>query len=545
MQLFFRRSAEFLSAAFVLFVAALTIAVATGCSDPELSQSAGSQLRRGLMGEPESLDPQMMTSTQAGDVLRDLGEGLLGYSPNGKIIGGAAESWVVSNEGKTYTFSLRDDLKWSNGDSLDADDFVFAFRRLFDPSIAAPYAASLNMITNSDAVLRGEASPDSVGVSSIDENTLRIELSMPIPYFVELLTHPSTFPIHAASLAAHGEHAFRPSYSISNGAYRLKEWVLGASLTLEKNPWYWDRESTKFHEVNYVVVDELSDWNRYRAGELDITASVYSGSFDRIAATRPDELRTAPYLGVYFYGFNLRKPPLAGNANLRKALSMAVDRAALVSKVTGRGEAPAYSWVPPGMGDYVGPRLEYENYSDDKREQEAQRLFAQSGFGPDNPLKLELRYNTSDIQERIAVAIQSMWQRVLGIEVVLINEEFRVMLDNVVEGEVTQVFRLSWTGDFNDPYSFLQLLHSGHSSNFFGYQNEKVDSLLDSSLATTDKRERLQRLALAEEVILRDHPLMPLYFYVSKHLVSSRISGWKDNVLDFHYSKHLSPIEEE
>jgi len=525
----------------LVIAVSLTLASCDGSNDDGDRKLA---LNRSLNGEPESLDPHKFSSTQAGDVLRDLGEGLVGYSADGELIGGAAASWTVSQDGRTYVFHIRPNARWSNGDQVTANDFVFAFRRLVTPSTAAPYAEFLSAVENTKAIVRGELSPDQLGVSAVDASTLVIRLISPTPYFVQLLTHPSTYPIHQESIRTNADNFFRPGNFITNGAYKLDDWIVGSELALSRNIFYWDNDGTKIDTVNHFILDEATEINRYRAGELDITGNVISGMFSTMREERPDELHVSAFLAVYYYGFNLGKSPFAGNPNLRRALSMAIDRNALVKHVTRRGEKPAYGWVPSGIDNYSAQQFDYSNLASPEREAESRRLYREAGYGPSNPLRFELRYNTSDVQQRIALAIQSMWREVLGVEVLLVNEEFKVLVSNIQAGEITQVFRLSWTGDYNDAYTFLQLFESENPSNLTSYSSSVVDALLGNAAKEVDPNKRRSLLEEAERVALADHPVIPIYFYVSKHLVSDRVVGWKDNVLDFHYTKHLSLLVE-
>ena len=498
-------------------------------------------LHRGLGSDPESLDPHKARSIQAGDVLRDIGEGLLAYSPSGELIPGVAESWTVSDDGLTYTFKLRESARWSNGDALTADHFVYGLRRLVDPETAAFYAQMLGDIVNTGAIVAGERPPEELGVEAIDARTLVIRLERPVPFLLSLLTHPSAFPVHPPSIELHGDAFARPGNLVTNGAFVLEAWSPGSLVSLVRNEWYWDDASTAIDAVrHHVLTQEMTELNRYRAGELHITGSVPPDSFAQVREELGDELYVSPYLGVYYYGFNLSRPPFKDKPQIRAALSMAVDRAVLVESVTGRGEAPAYSWVPPGVANYEPPQMSYAGLTQDERNALARRLLREAGYGPDNPLQIELRYNTSDTQRRIALAVQSMWREVLGVETTLINEEFQVLLANMREREVTQVFRSSWIGDYNDAHTFLSVMEGGSPSNMPGYANEEYDSLMRRAAAQVDPKARRLFLEEAERVLLAEHPVIPLYFYVSKHLVSPEVVGWEDNVLDYHYSRHLS-----
>ena len=508
----------------LLLVPALFVLVACGSGDH--AENAGSVLHRGIATDPETLDAHKARSIQAADVLRDLGEGLITYSAAGELTAGSAASWTVSDDGLTYTFKLRPDAKWSNGDAVTAAHFVFSFERLVKPETAAFYAQLLGDVESVDA---------------LDEQSLLIRLERPTPYLLSLLTHPATFPMHPASLAEHGDGFARPGSLLSNGAYVLTDWIPGSLLTLQRNEHYWNNAATAIDEVkHHVLTQEMMELARYRAGEIDITASVPPDSFQQVKAELNDQLHIAPYLGVYYYGFNLTKPPFKDNPELRQALSMAIDRELLVAKVTGRGETVAYSWVPPGVHNYEPTVLSYAALTQNERNQIAQGLYKVAGYSEENPLQLELRYNTSDTQQRVALAIQSMWRDALGVETTLINEEFQVLLANMRDREVTQAFRSSWLGDYNDAHTFLSIMQADNAANMPAYQSEEYDSLMQRAAQQVDLDRRRLYLEEAERVMLADHPVIPIYFYVSKHLVSPRVVGWGDNVLDYHYSQHLS-----
>ncbi len=498
-------------------------------------------LHRGIGPEPESLDPHKSRSTQAADVLRDIGEGLVGYSPGGELIAAAAENWQISEDGRQYDFWLRPEARWSNGDTVAAEHFVYSFRRLVNPATAAFYSQALADIENAADIIAGNKTADSLAVEAPERFHLRIRLTNATPYFLGLLTHPSAFPVHPASVEQHG-HAFAKAGNLlSNGAYKLDSWELGSVINLRRNAQYWNNTATAIDKVRYYVTPEPQvELNRYRAGELDTTANVPPEAFAALKQERPEQLRLSPYLGVYYYGLNLTRAPFKDKPELRQALSMAIDREVLSEKITGRGEEPAYSWVPPGVSNYEAIRFPYASMTPEERHAAAKRLYKESGYDEDNPLEIEIRYNTAETHQRIALAIQSMWRETLGVEATLINEEFQVLLANIRNKELTQVFRSSWTGDYNDAHTFLQVLLAGNPSNMTGYMSEEYDSLMRRAAEQTDLRRRQLYLEEAERVLLADHPVIPIYFYVSKHLVNSRVRGWEDNVLDYHYSQHLS-----
>jgi len=293
--------------------------------------------------------------------------------------------------------------------------------------------------------------------------------------------------------------------------------------------------------VNYLqIVSDDAMYMQYRAGEIHVTGTVPSAHFEAIRRERPNELKVAPLLGVYYYGFNMTRPPFGDNIKLRQALSMAIDREVLVEKVTLRGEMPAYSWVPPGIEGYDPPGFSYSKMSAEERHTEARRLYKEAGFGPENPAKFDLRYNIGEGEQRIALAIQSMWAENLGAEASIINEEFQVLLANIQQKTITEVYRLSWIGDYFDPHTFLQLMETTSPSNLTGYSNPEFDRLMQLASQEIDSNTRMALFREAESLMLADHPAMPIYYYVSKYLVRSDVHGWVDTIIDFHPTRFLS-----
>ncbi len=533
-------------------LAALLLALA-GCGEAEQTPGERSDgpaqasaaegpdlLRRGISAEPESLDPQLARSVPAAKVLGDLFEGLVTLGPDGSLQPGAAAAWETGDDGLSWTFRLRDGLTWSNGDPLTADDFVWSFRRLVDPATGAFYASNLAPLAGAAAIIAGEAAPDTLGVEAPDPGTLVIRLLHPLGDLLHRLAHHSAAPVHRPSVEQWGDDHPAPKRLVSNGPYRLVERVIGGHIGLEKNGLYRDPLSVPIERVRYYPLeDENAEYNRYRAGELDITARVPAPVFEDVGIERLGELRVAPYLGVYYVGFNLNEAPFRDAPGLRRALSLAIDRERLAEAVLGRGERPAWSWVPPTVRGYTPSRYSYAEADAEERHAEARRLYREAGYGPDRPLAFRLRYNTSDENRRIAAALQSMWREVLGAEVELANQEFRVLIAETRRGDVPGMFRGSWIADYDDPGNFLSVMASGSSANQFGYANPAYDSLVAAAVREPGEEERASLFANAEQVLLADHPVLPLYFYVSKHLVHPRVRGWVDNPLDHHYSRYL------
>jgi len=319
----------------------------------------------------------------------------------------------------------------------------------------------------------------------------------------------------------------------------LKEWLQGAYILATRNRYYWNDSATRLQAVKYLLIaDENAELTRYRGGELHITAVVPRGQFDWIKANLPDQLHVSPQLSTYYYGFNLRRAPFRDDPGLRRALSLVIDREKLAQLVLRVGELPAYGWVPPGVYNYSSQSFDYRDQPLGERLAEARRLYAQAGYSSAKPLRFELRYNAGEVHSKLAVAIASMWKEALGVEARLTAVEFKSLLQDIDRGEV-EVFRSSWVGDYNDAYTFAQYLKSDFGLNLTHYSNPAYDALLVTAAAEVSVAKRRELLQQAERVMLHDHPLIPLYFYVNKHLVKPQVEGWYDNIMNVVYSKDL------
>ena len=500
-------------------------------------------LHRGNGTEPQTLDPHRAEGVPSSNILRDLFEGLVAEAPNGELIPGAAESWEISPDGLTYTFTMRPDGRWSNGDPVTAYDFEYGLRRSVDPETLSRYSSVLAPIRNAREVIAGSLPPKELGVEAADERTLVIRLNAPTPYLLGLLTHSTCYAVHRGVVERHGGDWSRVETHVGNGAYRLKDWVVQSHIHIERNPHYRDNESTIINEVYYYAIeDQDAELKRYRADELDITATIPQKQIKWIRDRLASEFRVTPYLGAYYFGFNTTRPPFAGKAGLRRALSLAVNRDIITRVVSGAGEPVAYSWVPPVRG-YEQQEPEEAGWTQEQREAEARRLYAEAGYSKENPLTVEVLYNTSDNHKRIAIALRSMWKEVLGMDATLANQEWKVFLETRRSRLETEIFRGGWIGDYEDAYTFAQLLESTNEQNDTGYDNPRYDALLAAASAEPDALRRAENLQEAERLMLADQPILPLYFYVTKRMVKPWVRGYEGNIMDHIYTRHLSILK--
>ncbi|MCW8194141.1 peptide ABC transporter substrate-binding protein [Proteobacteria bacterium 005FR1] len=498
-------------------------------------------IHRGNGAEADSLDPQISESTNASNIQRDLFESLVSEAPDGRLIPGVAKNWDISEDRRQYTFHLRENAKWSNGDPVTAHDFVFSWRRLVDPATGSRYSMMIAPVTNAEAVIAGEMPPESLAVAALDDHTFQVNLDAPTPYFLSMLTHSSVYPVHPPSVQKFGRDFTRPGNLISNGAYVLDEWRVQSHIKLVRNPQYWDNENTTIDEAYYYVTEDMNaEVLRYRAGGLDMTQENLPVSMlDWIRENLPEELVISPWLGIYYYGFNMTQPPFKDNPKLRKALSMSIDREIITDKVLDNGVIPAYGFVPPGVLDYEGYEYPWKDMSREERLAEARRLYREAGYSEENPLRVELRYNTEQNHKKIALAIAAMWKQNLGVLTEIINQEWKVFLNVRAEKRITQAFRIGWIGDYNDAYTFLELGLSNNGQNDTGYADPSYDKLLKDSFNTGSVEERAAMLRQAEEQFLGSYGVAPIYYYVTSRLIKPYVGGYQSNIMNHHYTKNL------
>jgi len=518
--------------------AGLAVALTAGATSAVQAQGV---LRVGNMGEPATLDPHHVAGTWENRIIGDMFMGLTTEGQDGSVVPGAAESWTVSEDGLTYTFKLRDH-QWSDGTPVSAGDFEFALRRILAPETAAKYAGLLYPIKNAEELNSAKMTGmENLGVRAVDAKTLEITLKAPTPYFIEQLTHYTAFPVPKHLVEKYGDDWIKKEHIASNGAYMLEEWLPNTHVRLVKNKDFYDAKNVAIEQVEfYPSEDRGAVQNRFRAGEIDIAKDFASEQFAFLKKNLPDETRISPYLGIYYYTINTKKPPF-DDVRVRQALSMVIDREAITDKVLTTGELPAYSFVPPGTGNYGNPAYVSwmeTPYAD--RVAKAKALLKDAGYGPDKPLKFVLSYNTSENHKRIAIAVSSMWKKELGVEAELFNQEVTPHY-NKLESNDFDVARAAWVADYNDAQNFLYLLETRTGSQNYGrWSNAEFDKLMDQASTTTDMDKRAELLRQAEAIAMEEQPDIPIYYYVSKNLVSNHVVGWEPNAKDIQRTRYLS-----
>ncbi len=527
-----------------LIVKSLALTLIVLAVDPVLASDDATVLRRGTTTDPDTLDPHQCRGNPCSTMIYDLLVGLVTNGPNGDAAPGMAESWVVSDDQLSYEFTLRSGLQWSDGTPLTTEDFVYSLRRAIAPATASPNASLLYAIKNARAINGGAKEIEALGVTAIDPLTLEIRLEEPIPYFLETLLAASALPVPQHLIESGKSSWARPGVMVSNGAYTLAEWVAQGHIKIEKNKLFYDADAVEIDSVfYYYTLDVNTSLKRFRVGELDM---IYDFPLNRIEWMRtnlPDELHLHPLLGVNYYIFNTKVPPF-DDVRVRKALSLAINRDVIVTKIMQLGNPPAYGIVPPETANSAGPFLPSDTEIPyEQRLQQAKQLLTDAGYGDARPLKFEVRYNTIEENTRIAVALSGMW-REIGVETELLNSDLVTVGKDLKTGNF-QLARYAWFAPYNDPMGFLEILESGKASvNFGGYENERFDQMLADANGLQDMEARAQLLGEAEQTVMADYPLLPVYFYIGKRLVSTDIKGWIDNARGSNRVRYLT-IERE
>ena len=528
-------------------ILSITLIFLIGCSENISPVDSGLEQQiyhHGNGSEPQGIDPHIVTGVPEHHILISLCEGLTIPNPNPMgsdgYIPGTAESWIISDDGKEYIFKLNKNAKWSNGDPVTADDFVWSWKRILTASLGSQYPDMLYYLVGAYEYHNGEIDNfDEVGVKALDSHTLKVNLKNPTPFFIGLLSHYSTWPVHKETVLKHGDiddrngEWTRPGNFVCNGPFQLKTWELNNKIVVEKNPHYYDASMVRLNEIHYYPVSNVMTEDRmFRAGQLHLTSSMPTQKCPIYIEEKNPNLKIDPYMGTYFYRINTENETLS-DVRVRKALAYSIDRQLLVDKVTQCGQIPAYSFTPPGSNGYQpSTEIPYDPVL-------AKQLLAEAGYSSDNPFpKLEILFNTNEGHRKVALAIQQMWQNELGIEVELVNQDWKVYLSREMVGDF-QISRAGWIGDYEDPNTFLDLMRPNRGNNKTGWENMDFDALVEEANTINDQEKRYELLNEAEKILIDNMPIIPLYTYVRVYQLSPDVKGFNPHILDHHHPKFI------
>ncbi len=496
-----------------------------------------------VLDEHSSVDPQVVEDVTGAEVVRDLFEGLMNQDAEGNLVPGVATGYTANDDNTVYTFTLRDNATWSNGDPVTAQDFAYAWQRAVDPELASPYQwfVELMSINNAGEIIKGDKPVSELGVKAIDDLTFEVTLSAPLPYFPQMTTHSTTFPAPKDVIEAHGADWTKPENIVSNGAYVLTEHLPNERSVRERNAKYWDNDNTTIDKVVALVInDENVALTRFLAGELDRT-EVPAGQFPRLQKEHPGVAISFPRLCNYYYTFNLSEsgPEAFKDVRVRKALALAVDRKIISENVMAGGQPEAYTFTPAAVAGFKPPTTEMAQMSQAERDAMAKEPLAEAGFSADNPLSIDMLYNTSDAHKKVAVAMSQMWKQKLGVKVNLANMEWKVFLETRGNQDF-QLARGAWCGDYNEASTFLDLLDSESGYNDGKFSNAELDDLLEKAKQSDDTTPLYTRV---EEIIAAEMPVIPVYHYAGVYMMDSDVGNWPvNNVEQNWYSKNLYKI---
>lgn len=527
-----------------LAMGVLVAALCAGCggSGPAgKAEPAGAVLRVGNGAEPQQLDPQVTTGVPEHRIASTLFEGLVSVDPASlEPVPAAAERWTVSADGLVYTFTIRDGATWSNGDPLTAEDFVYSWKRMLSPGLASEYSYVLHCIKNAKAFNEGAIADFSeVGVKALDARTLEVTLERPTAYFLAMQVHNAWYPVHRATIERFGRIDERgtkwtqPGNLVGNGAFVLEEWSPSEIIRVVKNPKYWGAKDVRLDAVAfYPIDDQMTEERSFRTGKIDLSESVPLSKIEVYQRDDPQSLCIDPYLGTYYYRFNVTKAPF-DKALVRRAFAMSIDRERLVASVLKGGQLPAAHLTPPDVAGYTcAAAIPYDPAA-------AREWLAEAGYpGGAGLPPIELLYNTSENHKLIAEALQQMWKTNLNVEVALVNQDWKVYLESMNNLDY-QIARSGWIADYVDPNNFLECFLAGNGNNRTGYASPAYDALIEKANRSLDAQERLAVFQEAEKLLLEDCPLAPVYFYTRIYLKSPRVTGWQSNILGYIPFKQL------
>jgi oligopeptide transport system substrate-binding protein len=527
-----------------LFVVCVCLLLFVSCGDRKRLVDLGTEqqiMHISNATEPSGVDPHTTTGMPEYRLQMALFEGLVAKHPETlEIIPGVADSWQISDDGLVYTFHIREDAKWSNGEKLIANDFTQSWHRALMPGLANEYVESLFVLKNAEKFFKQELKNFSdVGVKALDDSTLRIELKNPTPYFLQLLDHHSMFPVHIDTISKFSpiderdSTWTRPENFVGNGPFVIHEWTPGKVFSVTPNPYYWDAKMVKLKEIRFYPVEQLlAEERMFKAGQLHKTEWMPIAKIEKYKKANDPEYVTFPYLATYFYILNVTKPP-TNDVRVRKALAYAVDRESIAKNITKGQQLPAYSLTPPDVLGYTAKaKMTYDLNM-------ARKLLTEAGYpnGEGMP-PIELIYNTSEDHQKIAQAVQQMWKKNLNINVTLQNQEWKVFLDNQKLLNY-QVARMAWVGDYVDPNTFLEIFITNGGNNRTGWSNAKYDQMIRAATSAKNREERYELLQQAEQILVDEVPFIPIYNYSTNNLLSTDVKGYYMNIMDYHPYKYI------
>lgn len=495
---------------------------------------------RHIKNEPVSLDPIKGVGLPEAHVIHDLFEGLVNQDADGNIIPGVAERWHTADN-QTYIFTLRKNARWSNGDPVVANDFVYSWRRLVDPKNVSPLSwyAQLAGLDNAKQIIAGQLPVEKLGVIAIDKRILKVHLNRPVPYFTRLLANFSMFPVHPATVERYGTDWIKVGNLVGNGAFRLQDRVVNERLVLVPNNYYWDHSHTVLTKVTFIPINQESyAAQRYQANDIDITESFPKHMYHKLMQDIPDQVYTPDQLGTYYYAFNTQRAP-TDDARVRKALSYSINRKIIAEKMLGTGEKPAYNFTPDVTNGCQITKGFLQQHDQEELDEQAKALMYAAGYSASHPLKLSLLYNSSENNKKLAIAIASMWRKKLGVEVKLINQEWKTYIDSRNSSKF-DVISSSWIGDYNEPSTFLSLLTSTHSGNIAKFKDAEYDHVLNDASMQTNSVALNDDYNKAEEIIAEQAPIAPIYQYTNGRLIKPWLKGYPiTNPQDMSYSRTM------
>ena len=521
----------------------MVLLAVAGCSTARKATVAN-HIRYALAAEPESIDPRMSTSLSASTVEAQLFEGLTTLDEKNRPVAAAAEKWEISPDGRKYVFTLRSGLKWSNGEPVTAHDFEYAWKTGLSPELASPNAYMLYCLKNGEAYATQKAAASQVGVKARDDRTLEVELERPTAYFLALTAFHAYYPVHKKTAAADGKWANQPQTVIANGPFKLASWVKSSRMELARNEHYWDKAKVKAEKIELFLLDNSSTaLSMFESGQLDMGDSIPPSEVPRLV--KEGKIKIYPFLGIAYVSFNATKPPF-DNPKVRKAFSLAIDRAAITDKLLRGGQAPALAFVPGGIAD-AAPGEDFRTKGGsllkDNDGAAGRQLLTEAGF-PDGKgfPEVSLLFNTSEANKVVAEALQEMWKKNLGVPVTVTNQEWKVYWDSL-DKHSFQLARESWSGDYPDPLTFLDLFVSGGSNNAPDYRNPQYDRLIAAAQQENNPAKRMQQLHAAEKILLDDAVIAPVFFQTNPVLIRPPVKGVVRSILGVPYLKeaYLEP----